>query len=378
MAARRKVTGPLRGGTKEKPEELASEVTASKRILVACDGSALNNPHGAGGWCWFISEKLWAAGAAPKASNNMMELTAVDQFLRDGVPLFDENKYSIRILLDSQYVYNTVTKWATWWMKNGWRLKDGSPVKNSETIASIMAYLMVYPHVSFNWVRAHNGHPLNEAADVRARDAAFSQSRHIPVNVGPGGIMLTGKNNTHPKTRTAYSKGTETSRYRDAEEEIIAWPGLLTTEHEIAEAQQTKNITQVRVDIYPPVGTGGENSALWKWEQSETEKTVSALVPESGLTGTSRNVFPGTEKEALLFATIHYLRNSVPSDNVDSTRKVGAVVCLSVPKRLIGVFSPLGVGGRSREEKILAKELVSALEDFSERNNVWFLTMHKG
>jgi ribonuclease HI len=44
----------------------------------------------------------------------------------------------------------------------------------------------------FEWVRGHVGHPLNEAADVRARGAAeaFQRGRECPAGPGyPGEII---------------------------------------------------------------------------------------------------------------------------------------------------------------------------------------------
>jgi ribonuclease HI len=38
----------------------------------------------------------------------------------------------------------------------------------------------------FEWVRGHVGHPLNEAADVRARGAAEAFQRGRPAPAGPG------------------------------------------------------------------------------------------------------------------------------------------------------------------------------------------------
>ena len=38
----------------------------------------------------------------------------------------------------------------------------------------------------FEWVRGHVGHPLNEAADSRARGAATAYQQGRPVPSGPG------------------------------------------------------------------------------------------------------------------------------------------------------------------------------------------------
>jgi len=40
--------------------------------------------------------------------------------------------------------------------------------------------------VTFEWVRGHMGHEMNEAADVRARGAATAYQNRTEVPTGPG------------------------------------------------------------------------------------------------------------------------------------------------------------------------------------------------
>ena len=75
-------------------------------IVAAADGSSLSNP-GPAGWAWYIDDGVWAAGGWKHGTNNMGELMAVLDLLQStahtGEPL--------RILCDSQYVINSLTKW---------------------------------------------------------------------------------------------------------------------------------------------------------------------------------------------------------------------------------------------------------------------------
>ncbi|HET8591011.1 MAG TPA: hypothetical protein VFM01_15345, partial [Nakamurella sp.] len=50
-------------------------------LIAAADGSALGNP-GPAGWAWYIDDDRWAAGGWPHGTNNMGELTAVLDLLR--------------------------------------------------------------------------------------------------------------------------------------------------------------------------------------------------------------------------------------------------------------------------------------------------------
>jgi ribonuclease HI len=89
------------------------------------------------------------------------------------------------ILCDSQYVINSVTKWMPGWKKKGWRKGDGKPVMNVDLLTHIDEAI-VGRRYRFEWVRGHVGHPLNEAADVRARGAAEAFQRGSECPAGPG------------------------------------------------------------------------------------------------------------------------------------------------------------------------------------------------
>ena len=148
--------------------------------VVAIDGSALGNP-GPAGWAWYVDENCWAAGGWPNSSNNRGELTALLELLKATAPTNEE----LHVLADSQYVINSVTKWIAGWKANGWRKADKKPVVNVDLMQAIDKAI-TGRKVSFEWVRGHSGHPLNEAADDKARAAATAYQRHVSVESGPG------------------------------------------------------------------------------------------------------------------------------------------------------------------------------------------------
>ena len=148
--------------------------------VVAIDGSALGNP-GPAGWAWYVDENCWAAGGWPNSSNNRGELTALLELLKATAPTNEE----LHVLADSQYVINSVTKWMSGWKKRGWRKSDKSPVLNADLMQAIDEAISGRK-VSFEWVRGHSGHPLNEAADDKARAAATAYQHHSSVESGPG------------------------------------------------------------------------------------------------------------------------------------------------------------------------------------------------
>ncbi|NDR54247.1 ribonuclease H [Actinomyces sp. 565] len=152
-------------------------------IIAAADGSALGNP-GPAGWAWYVDEDCWAAGGWENSTNNRGELTAVLELLRATAQAGLAGE-ELLIQADSQYVINSLTKWIHGWKRRGWRKGDGKPVLNDDLMKQLDV-AMRGREVRFEWVRGHVGHPMNEAADQRARAAATAYQRGTAVPVGPG------------------------------------------------------------------------------------------------------------------------------------------------------------------------------------------------
>ncbi|WP_315914343.1 ribonuclease HI family protein [Arthrobacter sp. lap29] len=150
-------------------------------IVAAADGSALGNP-GPAGWAWYVNDNCWRAGGWDHGTNNMGELMAVLDLFKSTAHMPEE---PLHILCDSQYVINSVTKWMPGWKRKGWRKSDGKPVLNLDLLKEIDAAL-VGRKFTFEWVKGHAGHELNEAADDRARDAATAHQAKRSPNAGPG------------------------------------------------------------------------------------------------------------------------------------------------------------------------------------------------
>ncbi|HSN11627.1 MAG TPA: ribonuclease H [Propionibacteriaceae bacterium] len=149
-------------------------------IIAAADGSSLSNP-GPAGWAWFVDEDRWAAGGWAHGTNNMGELMAVLDLLRQ-TRASDED---LRVLCDSQYAINCCTTWRFGWKRRGWRKADGSPVLNVDLVKELDKELTGRA-VEFEWVKGHNGHSLNERADDLARAAATAFQQGTAVAHGPG------------------------------------------------------------------------------------------------------------------------------------------------------------------------------------------------
>ncbi|WP_329560866.1 ribonuclease H family protein [Kitasatospora sp. NBC_01266] len=146
-----------------------------ERIIAACDGAAKGNP-GPAAWAFVVADSTgapqqWQAGPLGHSTNNIGELTALEQLLGATDPAVP-----LEVRLDSTYTRDAVTKWLAGWKRNGFRTAAGKPVANQELIQRIDA-LLEGRDVTFVYVPAHqvNGDPLNAIADKAASDAARSQ-----------------------------------------------------------------------------------------------------------------------------------------------------------------------------------------------------------
>lgn len=152
-------------------------------IVAAADGSALGNP-GPAGWAWYVDEGCWASGGWPRGTNNMGELMAVLDLLRQTAHVDDD----LLVYCDSMYVINIVTQWMAGWKRRGWRKKDGKPVLNVDLVRAIDEALLDRGgrRVRLEWVKGHAGHPLNEEADRLAVAASTAFRARQPHDPGPG------------------------------------------------------------------------------------------------------------------------------------------------------------------------------------------------
>ena len=135
-------------------------------VEIFTDGACSGNP-GPGGWGAILrvaNRERELSGGDPATTNNRMELMAAIMALEAL-----KRPCKVRLLTDSNYVRDGVTKWIHGWKKNGWRTADKKPVKNVELWQRLDAARA--PHqVNWIWVKGHSGHAENERADQLARD----------------------------------------------------------------------------------------------------------------------------------------------------------------------------------------------------------------
>lgn len=154
-------------------------------LTVGVDGSALGNP-GPAGWAWYIDDSNWAAGGWEESTNNRGELSAIIQLLE----ATRATDHDLTILADSQYAINSITKWMAGWKRKNWKKSDGKPVINKDLMIQLDELMTEAKDsgrsITYQWIKGHAGHPLNEAADTRANGAAKAFQTGKPVDSGPG------------------------------------------------------------------------------------------------------------------------------------------------------------------------------------------------
>ena len=137
-------------------------------LKIYTDGACSGNP-GKGGWAAIILDKdtikFNISGNEKNTTNNRMELSATINALKNII-----TKEEIHIFTDSQYVKLGITEWINKWVKNDWQTAKKEDVKNKDLWIELYN-LNKSLNVQWNWVKAHDGDPLNEEVDLLAKKA---------------------------------------------------------------------------------------------------------------------------------------------------------------------------------------------------------------
>lgn len=131
--------------------------TNEEKIHIYTDGACSRNPGpaGVGVLLRYKNHERRISKFLGNATNNIAELTAIKIALES---ITDSTK-SVVIYSDSQYSIGVCSN-PTW-----------KPKKNVELISEIKKLISKFNKVEFEWVKAHNGHPDNEAVDKLAVQA---------------------------------------------------------------------------------------------------------------------------------------------------------------------------------------------------------------
>lgn len=143
------------------------------KVTIYTDGACSGNP-GPGGWgaiLMYGENKKEISGGKKETTNNVMELTAALQALK-------QLKYPCEVELysDSAYLVNGFSNgWIYNWKKNNWKTANKEPVKNQEIWEEL--YNMTQIHkITFIKVKGHSDNKYNNRCDELAREAIKQQT----------------------------------------------------------------------------------------------------------------------------------------------------------------------------------------------------------
>ena len=276
-------------------------------ITAAADGSSLGNP-GPAGWAWYVDEDTWDAGGWPQGTNNLGELTAILRLLEATAETGEE----LHILADSQYAINVVSKWRLGWKKRGWTKADKKPIKNLELIQEIDR-AMEGRRVTFEWVKGHAGHRMNERADDLARACAEAYQAGRTPEPGPGFGGGGSRDGAKPSASTPVGQehaeadttaATPASRDADTDESTTSTfrshPSVFSTPSEASEPAEAAPASSVsaattedaiaREREFILAWTGGDEEAL----AAMTDERTTRIWPGGGATTTLAGPSPAS------------------------------------------------------------------------------------
>lgn len=139
-------------------------------VIIYTDGACSYNP-GPGGYGALLLQAgkvRELGGFAESTTNNRMEMQAV----LEGFKAL-KRPCEVKVVSDSKYVIDGITKWVHGWKKRGWKKADKKPVLNKEIWQALVDEEARHT-VSYEWVKGHSGHPENDRVDeeaCRQRDA---------------------------------------------------------------------------------------------------------------------------------------------------------------------------------------------------------------
>ena len=153
---------------------ITTNIKNSDVIHVFTDGSSINNGSrtkkhygGIGIYIENTNEEI-SETLEGKITNNIAELKACIRAINHIKSKSVYNNKKIRLYSDSEYVINSITKWAINWQKNNWkkydkRKKQKVDIKNKDLIIELYGLYKMFA-IEFIHVKAHKLQPNNDEA----------------------------------------------------------------------------------------------------------------------------------------------------------------------------------------------------------------------
>lgn len=157
----------------------APENLKNNGFAVYSDGACRGNP-GPGAWGMVAQNAtgdvlFFDSGTEEESTNNRMELQGAIEGLSSLLEYFEKNNLptstEVRLVSDSKYVLDGISKWVAGWKARGWKKADKKVPENVERWKELDALVSEFSNIDYEWVRGHQGHPQNEYCDQLANEA---------------------------------------------------------------------------------------------------------------------------------------------------------------------------------------------------------------
>lgn len=165
------------------------------KVTIYTDGSSRGNP-GPGGWSAIITthdreegdEVIEFGGRKDLTTNNKMELMGAIMGLREVGGAFAHKGLHVEVHTDSEYVRRGISEWIKNWAIKGWKTSAKKDVLNKELWQLLLAEETRLKEkgvtVTWKYVQAHVGIPMNERADEIAT-ACADNAKDLELYRGP-------------------------------------------------------------------------------------------------------------------------------------------------------------------------------------------------
>ena len=149
----------------------------SKQFFIFTDGSAIGNP-GPAGWAAVVihgARRQEIVGSVPCSTVSEMELRAAVEALR-----LTPTGARIELRSDSELLIDGMRFRVFRWQRFGWRNSRGLELQHQELWRELIL-LNTRRTIRWQWIRGHNGDPIQSRADALAYQAARAQIGSLPM-----------------------------------------------------------------------------------------------------------------------------------------------------------------------------------------------------
>ncbi len=131
------------------------------KVEIFTDGSVSRKPDGSfyGSWAFIIlvdgNEVYNAWESSKNTTINRMELEGIIKAIEHIIPYKKTKGITVEIFSDSEYSVKGYNDYLLNWIKKGWRLASGKPVKNKEYWERLKVVMESFSRIKLTHIKAH-------------------------------------------------------------------------------------------------------------------------------------------------------------------------------------------------------------------------------